>query len=181
MKILSFWSVVLTLSLFVGSVYAGYQSAASEASKALSESLRTSLSPLRDLGSLLLLFIIFLNNSIKALIVILLGIVPLIFSATFIILNGFLLGLVVNQTTAARGLGFTLVALLPHGILELAAVLLSAALGLQIGFAVLGGKKGRLGQQYKNSLILYLKFVLPALFLAAVIETLVGRYVLPAV
>ncbi|MBI4333652.1 MAG: stage II sporulation protein M [Chloroflexi bacterium] len=179
---LSFWSISLTVLLFAGSVYLGYQSADSEVARLLSRDLRASLSPLRDLGAFPLLVIIFLNNSIKALMVIVLGIIPFIFSSGFVVLNGFIIGIVVEQAVAARGLGFTLLGLLPHGLLELAAILLSAALGLQIGFAVLaalGGKKAFLGQRYKNSLMLYLKFVLPALLVAAIIETIVGRYILP--
>ncbi len=182
MKTLSFWAIALTLVMFLGSAYLGYLSADSGASKALTDNLRGSLSPLRELGSLTLMLVIFANNSLKALAVILLGVIPFLFPTAFVVLNGFILGVVVNEALAARGIGFTLLGLAPHGVLELAAVLTAVALGFQVGFTVLGssaGKKGRLGQQYKSSLALYLKFILPALFVAAVIETLVGRYVLP--
>lgn len=178
---LSFWVLLLTLLLFGLSLYSGYQSGDTDAALALTSTLGQAFSPLRELGPLPLLAVIFLNNSVKALFVILLGAIPFLFSGGFVILNGYILGVVANQAVAQRGIGYTLLALLPHGILELAAILLAAALGLQIGFAsiaALAGKKGQLGQQYKSSLVLYLKFVLPALLLAAAIETLVGTYVL---
>lgn len=184
MKMLSVWAIVLTLVLFSGSAYLGYISSGSSAARALTDNLRGSLSPLRDLGSLTLMLVIFANNSLKALAVIMLGVIPFLLPAGFVVLNGFILGVVVNEALATRGIGFTLLGLAPHGVLELAAVLTAVALGFQVGFVVLGSsgsKKGRLGQQYRYSLALYLKFILPALFLAAIIETLVGRYVLPRV
>jgi len=173
--------LLLSLFLFCLSVYSGYRSGDTEAALALMRTLGQTLSPLREMGTLSLLAVIFLNNSVKALLIILLGFIPFLFPAGFVILNGFILGVVVNQAVAQRGIAYTLLALLPHGILELAAILLAAALGLQIGFtsvAALAGKKTQLGRQYKLSLALYLKFVLPTLLLAATIETLVGTYVL---
>ncbi len=182
MKTLSAWSIILSLILFFGSVSAGYRYANSDAALALSENLSSSLSPLRELGAFPLLFFIFFNNAIKALLVIILGIVPFVFSGSFILLNGFILGVVVNHAIEARGLEFTLLGLLPHGVLELSAILVSSALGFQIGrafIASLQGKKSNVERQFKGSLVLYLKFILPALFVAALVETVVGKYVLP--
>ncbi len=180
-RALSLWVLLLTLFLFGLSLYLGYRSGDTDAALALTRTLGQTLSPLRELGTLSLLVVIFLNNSVKALFIILLGFIPFLFPGAFVILNGFILGVVVNQAVAQRGIAYTLLALLPHGILELAAILLAAALGLQIGFvsiAALAGKKGQLGQQYKSSLVIYLKFVLPTLLLAATIETVVGIYIL---
>ncbi len=182
MKSISAWAVILALLIFVASVFAGYRYAYGETALALSENLRGSLSPLREMSSFPLFLVIFLNNSLKALMLIVLGIIPFIFAAGFLTINGVILGVVLNHSLATRGPGFTLVGLLPHGILELSAVIIAAALGLQIGaafLAYLGGKKGRLGQAYKSSLKFYVKFVVPALFLAALIETMVARFVLP--
>lgn len=178
---LSLWVLLLTLLLFAFSVYSGYQSGDTDEALALMRTLGQTFSPLQDLGPLPLLAVIFLNNSIKALLIILLGIIPFLFPGGFVILNGYILGVVINQAAAQRGLGFTLLALLPHGVFELAAILLAAALGIQIGFASIAaitGKKAKLGQQYKASLVLYLKYILPVLLLAATIETVVGTYIL---
>jgi len=75
---------------------------------------------------------IFTNNlksSFFAMILgVLLGIVPLF----VILINAYVLGFVVNKTVAIAGLG-VLWRLLPHGIFEIPAVLISIGLGLKIG------------------------------------------------
>ncbi len=175
-------SIILTLLLFTMFLLIGYQAGNTDFSPGFTANLEKTFAPLLRLGPLPLMAIIFLNNSVKALLVILLGVIPFLFPSVFIMINSFVLGLVVNRVVAEHGLGFTLLGLLPHGLLELSAILVATALGLQVGFssfASFQGKKGQLQRQYKASLAVYLKLILPALFVAAIIETLVGTYVLP--
>ncbi|MDZ4247518.1 MAG: stage II sporulation protein M [Dehalococcoidia bacterium] len=179
----SFFTIVLVVALFAAFTFAGYRTSGSLYSISMLEGLETTLGFLKGLGPIALLFVIFINNSVKALLVILLGVIPFVFPSIFVAMNGFILGLVINMSVASKGLGFTLIGLLPHGILELAATLLAAALGIQMGLALIKSlrqQEGQLGLQYKGSLRIYFKLILPALFLAAVIETAVGILLLPS-
>ncbi|MMZ62792.1 hypothetical protein D1872_250130 [compost metagenome] len=89
---------------------------------------------------------IFLNNAIKSVIVIfsgaLLGILPLIFLA----MNGVVLGWVVAMSVSQGTNLFDLIVrgLLPHGIIEIPAIIIASGFGLQFGYLVLKGL-GELG------------------------------------
>ncbi|MNN13659.1 hypothetical protein D3C81_1266980 [compost metagenome] len=89
---------------------------------------------------------IFLNNAIKSVVVIflgaLLGIVPLI----FLLMNGVVLGWVVTMSAAQGANLFDLIVrgLLPHGIIEIPAIIIASGFGLQFGYLVLKGL-GELG------------------------------------
>ncbi len=69
-------------------------------------------------------------------------------------------------------------AILPHGVIELPMVLLSAALGTRIGVAALLRMIGKISteeilSEMKRSVSFYFRWILPLLFVAAVIETFV--------
>jgi len=116
---------------------------------------------------LLFFFVIFLNNSFTCFIDILsgplAGIVPL-FSA---FVNGGLVGWFVQQEG-----GIVLVAIIPHGIFEIPAFLISAAIGLRLGREVFRSRGERdLGGEMKMGLWVFLTLILPLLVIAAIIES----------
>src|SRR5262245_49912929 len=80
---------------------------------------------------------IFFNNAVKSLAAILLGIFAGLLPGFFLVLNGAALGLIFGLSGRGRGIGATLLAIAPHGILELPAVFLASAAGLMIGAAVI--------------------------------------------
>ncbi len=98
-----------------------------------------------------------------------LGIAP-IFS---IILNGYLLGFVSRFAVEESNI-FILWRLLPHGIFEFPAIIISIALGVRLGtFFVFEKKKSfvkDLGYIFKNCLWTFVLVVLPLLIVAGVIE-----------
>lgn len=96
-----------------------------------------------------------------------LGIVPLIFA----LFNGYVLGFVARGSVEAAGAS-VLLRLLPHGIFELPALVLSLALGLKLGVSVFSGKNKKNGFVYnfKNSLKVFFFIILPLLLIAALIE-----------
>jgi len=116
---------------------------------------------------LLFFFVIFLNNSFTCFIDILsgplAGIVPL-FSA---FVNGGLVGWFVQQEG-----GIVLVAIIPHGIFEIPAFLISTAIGLRLGREVFRSRGERdLGGEMKMGLWVFLTLILPLLVIAAIIES----------
>ena len=80
-----------------------------------------------------LISFIFLNNIQSSFFGMILGIIFGIFSMITSILNGYLLGFVSSRAAYEEGI-FVLWRLLPHGIFELPALLLSTGLGLKLGF-----------------------------------------------
>jgi len=126
--------------------------------------------------------LIFLNNSFKCFLNIILGPILGIFPLFSTFVNGGLLGFLARK----EGLAVFLY-VLPHGIFEIPAFLLSAAIGLKLSCEVLKillGSRGRSGGrgeggtkvvslkvEFGEALKAFIKIVLPLLFVAALIET----------
>lgn len=126
-----------------------------------------------DLPHYLVFLVIFLNNSIKAFLAVLLGVllIPPLF---FVLTNGFILGIVVGVKGAEIGLVKTLMMILPHGIIEIPAMIISAAYGMEIGIAVLKkirNEEVNLSRVFHEKIVKFWKYLLPAFFTAALIET----------
>ncbi len=117
-----------------------------------------------------LIVFIFLNNLKSSFFGILFGIIFGVFPVIAAFVNGYFLGFVSRITTSAEG--FTILwKLVPHGIFELPAVFLSFALGLKLGtFIFKKDKKQSFIDYLWNSIRIFFLFVLPLLFLAAIIE-----------
>jgi uncharacterized membrane protein SpoIIM required for sporulation len=76
------------------------------------------------------------NNMTSAFLGMILGILLAIFPIMFIITNGYLLGYVASKSVEAESI-FILWRLLPHGIFEVPAILISLALGIRLGFLLM--------------------------------------------
>tara|TARA_Y100000034_G_C6716675_1_gene316852 strand:- start:368 stop:697 length:330 start_codon:yes stop_codon:yes gene_type:complete len=99
-----------------------------------------------------------------------LGIFLGIFSFLILIVNGYVLGFVASKSVAVEGI-LVLWRLLPHGIFEIPAVMISAGLGLKLGaYLFVKHKKGDFKQWLLNSLRVFLFIVVPLLIIAAIIE-----------
>lgn len=140
------------------------------------EILKNSLGWIKDLSPISIIMVIFLNNAVKCLFSIVLGaglgIIPIIFVGG----NGIILGLIANEVSKEKGIIFVLAALVPHGIIEIPMVLISAGLGLRLGFFMymsLKGKKLDMRYELLESLRLYMRIIMPLLFVSALIETFV--------
>jgi len=98
---------------------------------------------------------------------ILFGVVPIINS----VVNGYVLGFVMNKTSLTAGTS-NLLRLLPHGIFEIPALIIALGLGLRIGIFIFKKKKKKdLKYSLENSLKIFVFIVLPLLLIAALIET----------
>ena len=114
--------------------------------------------------------LIFLNNARACLFSIALGILFGILPLISAIFNGYLVGFVIKMVTAQEGL-LVLWRLLPHGIFELPAVLISMGLGLRIGLDLFKDNAGKkLKRNFRQSMNTFFRIILPLLIVAAIIE-----------
>ncbi|MDD4898038.1 MAG: stage II sporulation protein M [Methanocellales archaeon] len=129
---------------------------------------------IQGLNPLIIMAIIFLNNSIKCLIVLLLGIGFGLIPLVFLTYNGLLIGIVVLITERIEGSLYVLAAIVPHGIIELPMILFSAAIGIRLGhdlWNTLMGRKADIKKDFKKGVLFYMHWILPLLFIAAAVET----------
>ncbi len=161
--------------LFIGSIVFGYMGFLSEIFGAPLEWIQQLSENIKDFTQsypawiifLAFFIVIFLNNSFTCFLDIisgpLIGIFP-IFSA---FINGGLLGWFAKE----EGLSVFL-AIVPHGIFEIPAFLLSAAIGLRLGREILKGKGERhLKKELRKGLRVFFILILPLLIIAALIES----------
>lgn len=119
------------------------------------------------------LFLFILQNNLwTALVAMILGVflgIPVLVLCFF---NGYVLGFVANKTAAAAGY-LILFKLLPHGIFEIPALILSLGLGLRMGWFVF--TKDKSSKKFllllEKSLKTFLFVVIPLLIIAALLES----------
>ena len=117
-----------------------------------------------------LMSFIFLNNLQSSFFFFIFGVVLGIFSVLTVILNGYLLGFVSARAINIDGI-FVLWRLVPHGIFELPAVLISMGLGLKLGTFIFRKKKIKSLKEFlMNSLRVFVFVIIPLLIIAAIIE-----------
>ncbi len=97
------------------------------------------------------------------------GIPPLIFMA----FNGFFIGFISWNAAQAQGILFVLATILPHGVIEIPSILLSASMGIGLGYQLIHKLMRRDGlQKYvTETLTVFVKRIIPLLVFAAGIET----------
>lgn len=179
--------MLVALGLFIagivlGHVFSGALSAMLlpqiEALHEVSGSLSQSASP-----ELSFFVFIFLNNAIKSLLIIGLGALFGFMPIVFLVMNGMVLGFLVQAASNQGANMFDLIikGLLPHGIIEIPAILIAAAYGLQFGYLVLKSL-GELGARERHERTVKWGAFFPAagraaiwvtaaLFVAAIIES----------
>ena len=140
------------------------------------EMFKDSFGWMKTLSPLSIMLVIFLNNAVKSLFAIVLGtgfgIVPIIFVGG----NGIILGLIANEVSKQQGVIFVLAALVPHGIIEIPMILISAGLGLRLGYFMylsLRGERKDMRSELAGSLRIYMRLIMPLLFVSAMVETFV--------
>jgi stage II sporulation protein M len=131
----------------------------------------------RHLPPLQLAAAIFLNNALKTLVVVFLGTALGVIPVLFLIINGAALGIVVHLSIQSRGLWSSLLVLVPHGVLELPAVLLGTSIGLMLGAhsmnRLLRKAQTTLGTELGRALRFFMAVIIPLLLVAAAIEAFV--------
>ena len=165
----------LALLLFVFSSFAGYIFATEnqELAKEKIKEIFSEFKKIKDFSPFFLFIFIFLNNFVKSLFAAILGIAFGLVPFYFITINGFIVGLAVNLKAEEVGLVKTLAYLVPHGLLEIPAILLASSYGLWLG-ALLVKKLLKKDVSLKNGIkyvfINCIRIVLPILLIAALVE-----------
>lgn len=178
------WPYVFIVTfVFFGSFLTGYISAASfpDMADSLMKSFNSRFGPLLEMNPFYIVFAIFLNNAFVSLVSLVLGLALGILPILFIAFNGYLVGVISNIVAQQKGLLFISLALLPHGIVELPMVFLSAGIGLRLGhqvFSALLGRPTEIKREFKEGLIFYFHWIVPLLFIAAMIETFITPLIL---
>ena len=120
-------------------------------------------------------FAILLNNSAKSFAVLLSGILFGLVPLLAVVANGYILG--VAYLFASRGVGYVQAAktILPHGVLEIPAIILAASYGLWLGVTFAKRIRQRnlvgFGYQVRHAIRIFFLVVFPLFILAALIET----------
>ena len=168
------YSFLLSLFLFLISVYAGY-SLSERFPVSMLEMLREIFVGTEEWHPFLLMVFIFLNNSLKCFLVILLGFIFGIVPLLFVAINGFIVGLITFEVEKLIGLPFALAATLPHGVIEIPMVLLSSAIGIRIGYETVNKMRGKgsIKRELRRGIKFFALRILPLLLLAAIIEAFV--------
>ena len=173
-------TVFFVLSLFLGYAFGSlYEKRASE----LVNETFSSFKFVKEWESYKIFLFILANNATKAFAAMILGLFFGIIPILFVVLNGFLIGCVVS--VFGKDMGFSIVlALLPHGILEIPAVLISCAYGFELGilfYRKLRNSYADLNYAVIRSIKKFLKIPLPMLIVAAFVETYITPLILPLI
>jgi len=136
----------------------------------------------KNLSPFWLFVFIFLNNSIKALLVVVFGLLFGIFPLYFTYVNGALLGATISFALYRANLLVLIAGILPHGIFELPALIIAIAYGLWLGTTLVLGfsKKGLIQPAFKQSMKTYFRLILPLLLIGAIIEAFITPVLLNA-
>lgn len=116
------------------------------------------------------------NNNVKAsFFILLVGLFFGIFPLIMIAINGYLIGFVLHYAISAEGI--TIIwRLFPHGVFELPAIIISAGIGLKLGYtlilSLINKEKVFVLEDLKKSIWIFLLLIIPLLLFAAIIEGL---------
>ncbi|MDF9844487.1 MULTISPECIES: stage II sporulation protein M [unclassified Paenibacillus] len=120
---------------------------------------------------------IFLNNSIKSVAVIFLGALFGFIPAFFLLINGAVIGYLIHLSVIQGADLFQLIVkgLLPHGIIEIPAIIIACAFGLQFGGKVIQSMSGRVRgsswAEFMRQTVTASVWIVILLLLAAIIES----------
>ena len=133
---------------------------------------------------IMIMLFIFANNTLNSFVAMLLGIFFGIWPVIFILVNGFFIGVVVFSSVQEYGILVVLSALLPHGIIELPMIFISASIGLRLGVLAfqkifnLKEKEIRFKYELFSAIKFFVTVIVPLLFIAAIIETYITSSIL---
>jgi len=175
------FSILLFLISFLGGVLFVnfYPLLAKESFREVSES----FSFLFNFGPAQMGIFIFLNNTVKVFLFMLLGVLFVVPTIFFLVLNGWILGVVVALFYPLLGMEGLFFSLFLHGFFEFLALFIGASLGIWLGVSFCRETRKKktkvlpLSPEMKKVFFpavgVFIRLVVPLLFLAAVIETFI--------
>ncbi len=173
-KEISFFTKALTLLFVIAGIF-GFvvaQQFPAETLAAIKEA-ADKLAFINSMSPIQIFFMIFLNNAIKVFFMMLLGVAFGIIPVVFILLNGYIVGVVISVMLAKVGIFATLIGLLPHGIFEIFAVIIAGGYGVYLGeiFVKKLRKRDTFIPHFKIVFYKYFYIILPIILLSAIVET----------
>ncbi len=172
----------VVVALFVLSAALGYviPGAYPELVDALMSGLQDKADQLTGQQPLLMMLGIFWNNAFASLLALIFGLAAGLFPLFFVMSNGLAIGIVLEMIVAKMGayggILVFLAGILPHGIIELPAVFISASIGLKLGYQALLSlikRQDVVTGELMAGLRIFVFWIVPMLFVAAFIETFV--------
>ncbi|MBN2488870.1 MAG: stage II sporulation protein M [Methanosarcinaceae archaeon] len=175
--------LLVVVLLFVLSTVAGYiySSMNPGSAEQLMEEMGGIVDIIKDMSPIGIMLFIFFNNAVKSLIAILLGAGFGLLPILFVTFNGYMIGVVSYVVASEKGFAYVISAILPHGIIELPMILISAAIGFRIGYETycsVIGRQSNIKQEFMRGVKFYFHWIMPLLFVAAVIETFITPLVI---
>jgi len=156
----------------------GFFSAQSSPSEAdlLLKRIMEMVEPVVGMSSFGQFLFILLNNAFVLFLVIVFGLVLGIFPLLVLFANAALLGVVAFFAKTMFSWSVFFLATLPHGIIEVPALILASAVGYRLGQVVFNRifkKQGSVKSELNLALIFFLKVIFPFLVLAALVEVFI--------
>ncbi|MCX8172114.1 MAG: stage II sporulation protein M [Archaeoglobaceae archaeon] len=114
--------------------------------------------------------LILLNNSIKSFVAMVLGVLLGIVPVLFVVTNGIIVGVFANVIGNEIGLTSFILKIIPHGIIEIPAIILASSYGVWLGIKFIRDRKN-IDKHMRYASGKFVRIVLPMLIIAALIET----------
>ena len=163
--------LLFALGIIAGSLLAGHSIFAG---LKINESLGGFAQMFINLPKPILALMIFTNNAVKSLLVVVLGIALAIVPLVFILVNGVAIGIVLHLATQSKGLAYSILAILPHGVFELPGVLCGAAIGVMLGSKAIKRlfrkSEFKVGFELRRALTIFATTIVPLLVIGAITE-----------
>lgn len=172
----------MTIAVFAFFALRGYYSAEnySEMATGMLEEFRNEMSFILNAGPVAIFFIILINNSVKTFLFMLSGFLFGLPPFLLLAFNGIFLGIVANIVSKSEGWRFLLAGIIPHGIFEIPAIILSMNYGLWLGHGFY--RKLRFKEPFREKLSVAIRFfsriILPLLIIAAIVEAFITPAIL---
>jgi stage II sporulation protein M len=163
---------ILTFFVFIFSIIMGYK-LGNQISPMSFEGVLSNIPDPYESTSIEMFAAIVYNNVLASFIFLISGLFIGIPPLMFIAFNGLFVGYIAYNAAQIQGLGFVFATILPHGVLEIPAIILCAAMGVGFGYEIIHKIFRREGlQEYViESMRIFIKRIIPILALAAGIET----------
>jgi stage II sporulation protein M len=177
-----FLSVIFIISIILGYYIANKYPDKTE--EIIYKSLKDVIEPAKDYSSFQLLSFIFFKNLAVAMIAVLSGIIFGFVPVLIIFVNGLVLGVVSYIFIEQFNIAVLLSGLLPHGIIEIPAIILSTASGLLIWrsfYRYVLYDENNLKNDFISAIKFFLLIITPMLIIAALIETFITPHILDLV
>lgn len=163
---------VLSSLVFLFSVFIGY-ALGGETSAQSFEGVLSNIPDPTESSSIEMFAAILSNNIVATSLFVVSGLLGGVPPLMFMAFNGFFIGYISWNVAQVQGLVFVFATILPHGIIEIPTILLSASMGVGLGYTLIHRLMRREGlQKYvMTSLSIFVTRIIPLLVFAAGIET----------